>query len=200
MQVRKGLSLIGIIIATAVISGAMVSFLTHQNQLQKLQFEQEYAMLGNLLASEGVELARGVRDTNFLSGNIHDGRDWYSGLSDGEYNVDYDMELDSQASDGGFNSSHNSVRSCPDGDFDSEEDDCRLMREDGKNFYTLYDSTEDEVDDVEMYRQIKLESDNSSNPDTYITVTSRVKIVGKRSGNEQAQYTAVARLYKTDVF
>lgn len=196
MQVRKGLSLIGVIIATAVISAAIVGFLTHQNQLQKLQFEQEYAMLGNLLASEGVELARGVRDTNFLSGNIHDGRDWNSGLSNGGYSVDYQMNLDINDTNGGFNDLNDSVRSCPDGDFDSEEDDCRLMREESEDFYTLYNSSATKSgDDVEMYRQIALEQKGS-----YIEVTSRVKIVGKRSGNEQAQYIAAARLYKTDVF
>ena len=195
MHMRKGLSLIGVVVATAIVSGAMVGFLQQQNSLQIIQFEQEYAMLGNLLASEGVELARGVRDTNFAPDNRYDGRNWNSGLSDGGYNVDYQMKLDINDTNGGFNSSHNSVKICSDTQFTNEADDCRLMREENDNFYTLYDSLATEGDEVEIYRQIKLEQDGS-----YIEATSRVKIVGKRSKSEQAIYTAKARLYKTDVF
>ena len=181
IKLHSGLSLVGVVISMALISGTIVVLLQNQSQLQILQFETRYNSVGNMLASEGVEIIRGIRDNNFQATPRQDpNRSWDDNIEEGVYNVDYTTNNINQA------------QTCQDSQFQNSNihNDCRLSHRNG--FYQVFDDNPDDIPDVEIYRQVSIDSHND-----YITVTSQVKIVGARSENVNT-YTARSKLYNTD--
>lgn len=80
----KGFTLIETIVATSIIVTALVSSLALINS--SLVFASSFAdrLAASNLAAEGIEVARNIRDNNWLA-NLS----WNNGLSNGDYNMVY---------------------------------------------------------------------------------------------------------------
>ena len=88
MKKHKGLTLVGSIVAVAILGVSMGAFLNYQAFLVRANIQKKYSTVGAFLASEGVEVARGIRDSNYAE--IRNGTeiDWNDGLTTGTYTFD----------------------------------------------------------------------------------------------------------------
>lgn len=97
MTFNKGFSILEVVIAMGIITVGLlgVSSLALQN-LQVETINKNY-LVASMLAQEGMELVRNVRDTNFLKAN-----DWKTGsgagtdsdiVQGGIYRIDYNLDI-----------------------------------------------------------------------------------------------------------
>lgn len=103
----NGFSILEIVIALNIVTvGLLGVFSLVIQNLQAQTINKDY-LIASMLAQEGIELVRNVRDTNFLQED--QGNDWKNGIpSDtntdivhgGQYTINYDLEIKSVA--GGF--------------------------------------------------------------------------------------------------
>jgi type II secretory pathway pseudopilin PulG len=68
-KAKKGFSLIEAITAVFIVSMALVSVLAVAQTTVRAQTINKYAIISSMLAQEGLELVRNVRDTNWRSGS-----------------------------------------------------------------------------------------------------------------------------------
>jgi prepilin-type N-terminal cleavage/methylation domain-containing protein len=103
---KKGFSLLEVMLALGVITIGLtgVSSLVLQN-IQVQEVNKNY-LVASMLAQEGLELVRNVRDTNFLKADS--GYSWKNGIGPlgntkdivhgGSYAIDYDLSIQNAAS------------------------------------------------------------------------------------------------------
>ncbi|OGZ33377.1 MAG: hypothetical protein A2174_00380 [Candidatus Portnoybacteria bacterium RBG_13_41_18] len=82
---KKGFSLLGVIFAIGIITIGLISILGLINYIILVGRLSQDRFVASNLAQEGIEIVRGIRDTNWISG----GANWKNGLADGEYEVQY---------------------------------------------------------------------------------------------------------------
>ncbi len=179
---QKGLTLVGVIIAGVILSTSMITLVDYQNSLTRLRFQQQHVAVGNLLASEGIELARGVRDVNFTPTNRSDpATRWDSGLDNGIYAEDYTMILDI-----GFDTGTSCGAS-------GVNVSCQLNRDLTNGFYAHSTGVSEEL---KVYRYIEISETPTPDP-TKKKVVSTVILQDRR--NIQSEYKAATILYNTDL-
>lgn len=88
MKTHKGLTLVGSIVAVAILGTSLAAFINYQAFLTRANIQKKYATVGAFLASEGVEVARGIRDSNYKEIRSGTTLDWNAGLADGTYTFD----------------------------------------------------------------------------------------------------------------
>ena len=82
-----GFTLIEILIAITVITLGIVGFYAAITRVASLTFSNSSRFVASRLAQEGIELVTNIRDTNWIKGT-----DWDSGLTNGDYRVQYDKD------------------------------------------------------------------------------------------------------------
>ncbi len=176
---QKGLSLVGVMIATLILSGAMTSLVSYQVVMNQIRFDQRYVNMGSLLAAEGVELARGV-----VTENRYSGSQWDEGLDQGRYRVDYTLDL----SDGlqSVNTTTCSVNP------DELNDSCRLKRNSSNQIYS-HTGTDTEDEAVEIYRFVEVIDGSEDNEKRVVSTV----VIRNRRTDKKAVYKAAVILYST---
>ena len=176
------MTIIGVIIAGVILSTSMITLVDYQNALARIRFQQQHVAVGNLLASEGVELARGVRDVNFAPGNRSNASiTWDRGLNNGVYAQDYTLDLTN-----GFTLS----TGCNETNLN---DSCRLWQDPTTG---LFSHTPGLSEELRIYRFIEV-SDTIPPDSTKKKVVSTVILEGR--GDVRSQYKAATILYNTDL-
>ena len=84
MIISKGFTLIELLITISVVSvGIAGAFIAVQQGISSIEYCNS-RFTAALLAQEGVEVIKNIRDTNILDGSL-----WDDGLSNGDYQVQY---------------------------------------------------------------------------------------------------------------
>lgn len=82
----SGFSLLEVIVATGIITMGLLGILSLVMQNMQAQTVNRDYLIASMLAQEGIELVRNIRDTNWLE----TGMDWHDGIvGDGSYIIDY---------------------------------------------------------------------------------------------------------------
>ncbi len=84
---QKGFSLLGVIIAVFIAAVSLVGILTLASISLKGASVSKMRLIASGLAQEGIEVVRDIRRLNTDKTNW---TNWYNGLSDGDYRVQYD--------------------------------------------------------------------------------------------------------------
>ena len=183
-HMQKGMTIVGVIVAGVILSSSMNVLVDYQNALSRIRFQQQHVALGNLLASEGVELARGVRDVKFAAANRSNASTtWDSGLVNGVYAHDYNLNLED-----GFST----TTSCS--DTTPVHELCRLRRDSVTGFYSHSGDLDEEL---EVYRFIEVADTTSPSDADQKVIISTVTL--RSRGGKQSQYKAATILYNTDL-
>jgi len=90
---KNGFSILEVVVAMAIISTGLlgVSSLVIQN-FQAQSVNRDY-LIASMLAQEGLELVRNIRDSNWYNGSVN----WYDGIYDNndvDFTIDYDDTSD----------------------------------------------------------------------------------------------------------
>jgi len=158
-------------VAFYLITMGMVGLLSLISFSIKTQYISKNMITGSQLAQEGIELARNVRDTNWLNNY-----DWKDGdgfdsdtdiLQDDDYIIDYTGSIDDSVT--------------------TNNDAGTRLYLDGNGFY-VHDSTNPNKPTA-FYRIIEV--DNTADPDI-LTVKSRVRW---KAGGQDHEYVAETELY-----
>lgn len=83
----KAFTLIEILIAITVITLGVVGSYMAITRVASLTFSNSFRFVASRLAQEGIELVSNIRDTNWIKIT-----DWDNGLTDGDYQVQYDKD------------------------------------------------------------------------------------------------------------
>ncbi|MEK7097409.1 MAG: type II secretion system protein [Patescibacteria group bacterium] len=82
---QSGFTLLEVIVVIFIVSLGLLGVLSLTTQNIRVQYINKNNLIASQLAQEGLELARNIRDTNWLI----PGNDWNQGLADGTYKIDY---------------------------------------------------------------------------------------------------------------
>jgi len=80
---QKGFSLLEVIVAVFIVAVGLVGILTLANMSLKGASTSKMKLIASGLAQEGIEVVRDIRRSNT------EWDDWYSGVSNGDYRVQY---------------------------------------------------------------------------------------------------------------
>jgi prepilin-type N-terminal cleavage/methylation domain-containing protein len=83
----KAFTLIEVLIAITVITLGIVGFYAAITRVVSLTLSNSSRFVASRLAQEGVELVSNIRDTSWIKGT-----NWDSGLTNGDYRVQYDKD------------------------------------------------------------------------------------------------------------
>ena len=103
MKIKKisnnaGISLIEIVVAITIITVGMIGVISLVVQNARAQYINKNVLIASGLAQEGLELARNIRDNNWLT----PGNSWKTGaapgsasdlVQDGDYRIDYNRDI-----------------------------------------------------------------------------------------------------------
>lgn len=98
---QKGFSILEVMLAFGVITIGLLGVLSLALQNAQVQSISKNYLVASMLAQEGLELVRNVRDTNFIRAD--QGYDWEYGqgansatdiVQDGSYAIDYNLAVD----------------------------------------------------------------------------------------------------------
>lgn len=88
MKTHKGLTLVGAIVSVSILGVSLAAFMNYQAFLIRANVQKKYATVGAFLASEGVEVARGIRDGNYKEIRNTGSGNWNDGITTGTYTFD----------------------------------------------------------------------------------------------------------------
>jgi hypothetical protein len=158
----------------------MVLFLNIQVSLVAANLENKYSIIPNLLASEGLELVQGIRDSNFQKYFAGQAVDWDNNLADGIYELDYNIDLSNPAT-------NMTLSTCS---VITQNNTCDL-NVDANGFYAKGESS----NQIKFYRFVEIKT-IIVDFKTVKMVTSNVILDYK---GKQKVYSAVSNLYNTDI-
>jgi Tfp pilus assembly protein PilV len=87
-NMKKGATLVGALVAIAILSITFVALLNLQIGIIRVEFDKQYDNTANLLMPEGLEIVRAIYQSN-----LNDTGAWNEGLADGTYVVDYNTDI-----------------------------------------------------------------------------------------------------------
>lgn len=181
MKKYKGSTLVGSLIAIAILSIALIPLLNLQIGIDQLKYDKKYDNTANLLMSEGLEIVRAMYDYNLKTPGL--GRDWSTNIiTAGNYAVDYNSNIASGLT--------NPLGATECFDKDSVNNACDL-KINGSNGYQLNNGSESQI-----YRFITITPTPTANP-TQIRVKSTVIVKNTKSNTSQT-YSAEMILYQME--